>query len=126
MSLDPKIVLALQSAAQHATVDERLDLIFRADFEELMRSVTFRRWLMHVIDSPEWSGAGDSASELSTHPSADGYRVALETYRTIGAQDIGKRLLRRAMQVSRDQFRRMTAEAEDLFAIISGTAPGKE
>lgn len=114
-NLDPKVRASFATMAP----DERIEALFRSDFEELLKQPTFRRWLMHIVDSPEWAGAAGTASELDAHPSMDGVRIALATYRRIGAQDIGRRLLKRAMEVSRDMYSRMTAEAEDLFALIS-------
>ena len=121
-NLDPKV----RAAFVDMHPEDRIRALFLSDFEELLRLPSFRRWLMHVVDSPEWAGVAGTASELDAHPSMDGARIALVTYRRIGAQDLGKRLLKRAMEVSRDMYSRMVSEAEDLFAVISGSAPGKE
>ena len=105
-------VKAIIAATEDAAARE--ELLFRSDFFDLLKDPKFRRWLMHVIDHPDFCGIGSDPTDVES---------VNATFRRLGQQAIGKLLYLRAQQLDKDQFLRMLAEAVNLRANLSGASP---
>ena len=78
---------------------------FAEDFGELMKVPTFRRWLWHVIEDPDWCAAFAYGAN-TRDPNA--------MYVHAGKREVGMELVKAAMAADNEGYKRMFLEATNL------------